>query len=72
MEPKTQTTLQELKEGDRFYFTSDKKRVAHQVTRKLKVGVGYNATTLNGWKWPFDKICTSDRMVTFLRHTVND
>lgn len=71
MQPKTQTTLAALKEGDRFYFSSDSKRVAHQVTEIIGDSKAYNIIHQNGNRhWQYDKVCRSDRMVVFLRSTL--
>ena len=71
MLPKTKTLLIELKIGDRFYFVTDKKRVAYQVTELMDTGRSYNMTSLNGWMWKFDKVCPGTRMVIFLRSILN-
>jgi hypothetical protein len=70
MERKTATTFGELRQGDRFYFTSDSKKVVYQVTPENTLQKGsYNKVDEDGKKeWHFDKQASNDRQVIFLRH----
>ena len=67
----SKTTLAELNAGDRFYFITDKKRMAYQVTESMGTGKAYNETSVNGWIWKFDKVCPGSRAVVFLRSVLN-
>lgn len=68
----TSTKLGELRKGDRFYFITDSKRIAHQVTSdKAAARTSYNIVNANGSaKLPFDKQAPNDKPVIFLRHTI--
>lgn len=74
MERNTQTTIGELKAGDRFYFIKDKKKMVWQkVEQKAKqtyFQTYSNFARQDGQKYeqPFKRLTG----VVFLRHTLND
>lgn len=66
----TAAKIGDLRTGDRFYFVTEAKRLAYQVTR-IGNKISYNIIEADGKAlWPFDKQAAHDRPVIFLRHTV--
>jgi hypothetical protein len=71
MEPKTQTTTGKLKIGDRFYFASDSKKEVYQLINQTDKSAFYNKINKagnRGWQW--DREATKERLVIFLRSTI--
>jgi hypothetical protein len=68
----TATKFGELRQGDRFYFAGDKKKIVYQVTTERLVNKSsYNIVDAEGKAlWPFDKQSAHDKPVIFLRHTI--
>ena len=68
MERNTQTTLGQLRDGDRFYFSSDHKKVSWEVKEKA----GATQVLINNpnrpTRFPIPK--NKNLAVVFLRHTV--
>ena len=71
MQTKTKTNIGELSLGDRFYFVSDKKRIAYQITECTGNFRAYNLKVLDRSAWKFDKVDPGKRMVIFLRSILN-
>ena len=71
MQTKTKTNIGELNKGDRFYFVSDKKRTAYEITECTGNFRAYNLKILDRSVWKFDKVDPGKRMVVFLRSILN-
>jgi hypothetical protein len=71
MQRNTSTVFGELRQGDRFYFVSDAKKVVHEITvENLIAKSKYNQVDPFGKKaWTFDKEGVRTTPVIFLRHT---
>ena len=71
MQPRTATTLGELRPGDRFHFATDKTKQVHEVTGQLKTQAEVNtplpASDTYQYKYPLLRKHTL--RVIFLRHT---
>ncbi len=72
MKRNTATNFGELRQGDRFYFAGDSKKIAYQVTdEKFFKKSSYNLISDQGISaWPYDKEAPNDKGVVFLRHTI--
>ncbi len=72
MKSKTLSRLGHLRQGDRFYFTSDKKKKVYQLdsfsAHKANYNVVENDVVQDGWL--FKKTTDASREVIFLRHTL--
>ena len=68
---KTQMNIGELNLGDRFYFVTDKKRIAYQITECTGNFRAYNLKILDRSVWKFDKVDHGKRIVIFLRSILN-
>lgn len=70
MLPRTNTTIGELRAGDRFYFPSDAHRIVYQITATGKSEAAYNMVVNGNSSWRYDKIMTNlAKPVVFVRHT---
>ena len=75
MTPRTRTILGELRQGDRFFFLTDKAKVAYEVIEAdattSQVSINQPTDGLKepyAWKNPFLRKKTVE--VVFLRHTI--
>lgn len=71
MKRQTQTTLGKLRQGDRFYFFTDKQPVVREVTGFVLGAVKYNKINSRSGKHTrfWDRCQPNDRKVMFIRHT---
>jgi hypothetical protein len=70
MERNEVTFFGDLKEGDRFHFLTDRKKVVYQITTESLLGRScYNRINAHGYKMLSQDVKgTMDKQVIFLRH----
>jgi len=71
MQRHTPTNIGRLRKGDRFYFTSDRKKSVHEATGLRNDKVKYNKiNAFSKFQWLWDREVNGNKEVVFLRHTI--